>query len=131
WRWTASLNPDALWFALPLVVAESFAFVGLILFTINLWQTRDWPVAPPPRLIKECVADPEAPARPITVDAFFPTYNEDPELVRLSLRDAKRITYPHPIDLRIHVLDDGGRPAMWRVADEEGVGYVTRDGNAG
>jgi cellulose synthase (UDP-forming) len=131
WRWTASLNYDALWFALPLVIAETFAFFGLILFTINLWQTRDRPLAPPPRFISECVGDGETPARPISVDAFFPTYDEDPELVRLSLRDAKRITYPYAIDLRIHVLDDGRRPAMRRVADEESVGYITRDSNVG
>lgn len=131
WRWTASLNYDALWFALPLVTAETFAFLGLILFTINLWQTRDRPVTPPPCFISECVGDPDAPARPVNVDAFFTTYDEDPELVRLSLRDAKRITYPHPIDLRIHVLDDGRRPAMKRVADEEGVHYITRSSNVG
>ena len=45
WRWTQSLNPDALWFAVPLVVAESCAYVGLLLFIHNLWQ--DQPVRIP------------------------------------------------------------------------------------
>ena len=51
WRWTSSLNPDAMWFAISLVLAETFAYVGLILFVYNLW--RDQPIEirdPPPHL---------------------------------------------------------------------------------
>jgi len=132
WRWQSSLNYDALWFALPLVIAETCAYVGLALFTINLWKVSDYEHQPPPRLITECLHHPEqTPPRPIAVDVFFPTYNEDPELVRLSIRDAKAITYPHPIDLRIYVLDDGRREVMQKVADEERVHYISRSNNLG
>jgi cellulose synthase (UDP-forming) len=130
WRWTASLNWDALWFALPLVAAETLAYVGFVLFTANLWKTWDYPRQPPPRSIGECVLE-AVPERPISVDVFIATYGEDPELVRLSVRDAKKLAYPHSIDLRVHVLDDGRRPQMRRVAVEEEVEYVTRDGNIG
>lgn len=130
WRWTSSLNPDAMWFAVPMVVAETLAYVGLILFTINLWRTTDEPITAPPATTAEAGHGAEG-ARPLRVDVFFPTYDEDPELVRLGLVDAKRITYPHEIDIRIHVLDDGQRPAMAQVANEEGVHYLTREGNAG
>ena len=34
WRWTASLNTDALWYAIPLVLAETLAWIGTVLFTI-------------------------------------------------------------------------------------------------
>jgi cellulose synthase (UDP-forming) len=132
WRWTSSLNHDALWFAIPLVLAETLAYIGLVLFTINLWAVRDTERAPPPRLLCECVRDPhEADRRPLRIDVFFPTYSEEPELVQLSIRDAKRIRYPHPIDVRIHVLDDGKREEMRQVALEEGVSYITRDSNVG
>jgi len=132
WRWTASLNPDALWFAIPLVIAETLAFVGLILFTINLWKTQDYAQRPPPASIRDCVADEgDAPDRPVAVDVFIATYNEDEELVRLSVADAKRIRRPNGLDLRIHVLDDGRRPAMRQVAAEEGVNYITRASNIG
>ena len=131
WRWSSSLNFDALWFALPVVLAETFAYIGLILFTINLWKTSDPPILPPPATILDCVADPDETDRPLTVDVFFATYNEDPELVRLGIQDAKRIRYPHPIDVRIHVLDDGKRPSMATVAAEEGVHYITRKSNIG
>lgn len=131
WRWTASLNVDALWFAIPLAGAETLAYVGLVLFTINLWKTQDPARRPPPASIRDCVRDPDFPDRPVAVDLFIATYNEDEELVRLSIRDAKRITYPHAIDLRIHVLDDGRRETMKRVAEQELVGYITRDNNIG
>ena len=40
WRWTASLNANALWFAVPLVAAETLAFVGTITFYVSIWTTR-------------------------------------------------------------------------------------------
>lgn len=131
WRWISSLNYDALWFAIPLALAETCAYLGLFLFTANLWKTRDYPRRRPPASIDECVRLGEGAKRPVSVDVFIATYNEEEELVRLSIRDAKAIRYPHPIDLNVHVLDDGRRPAMRAVAEEEGVGYITRDNNVG
>jgi cellulose synthase (UDP-forming) len=131
WRWTSSLNWDALWFALPLVIAETCAWLGLVLFTLNLWKTRDYPLRDPPTRISECVADPPTLDRPVVVDVFIATYNEEEELVRLSIRDARAMRYPHPIDIRVHVLDDGRRETMRAVAQEEGVNYITRDNNQG
>ncbi len=131
WRWSSSLNPDALWFAALLALAETLAYLGLILFVANLW--RDQPVTCPDAPATRGEVDPASPdpSLPITVDVFFATYDEDPELVRLGLIDAKAIAYPHPIDIRIHVLDDGRRPAMAEVARQEGVGYITRATNEG
>lgn len=40
WRWTSSVNFDALWFSVPLLLAETAAYVGLILFVLNLWSAR-------------------------------------------------------------------------------------------
>lgn len=131
WRWTSSLNMDALWFAIPVVVAETCAYFGLILFTINLWSTRDVPIAPAPHKKNDCMRDGEGSDDPISVDVFFATYDEDEELVRLSIHDAKAIAYPHAIDIRIHILDDGRRNRMREVAEEEGVNYISRDNNIG
>lgn len=131
WRWTESLNTAALWFSLPLVVAETLAYIGLILFTINIWTDRSPKPGLPPRTLRDFTDDPDAPERPISVDVFFATYNEDPEIVRKGLQAAKRLDYPHPIDVRIHVLDDGRRPSMAEVARDEGVNYITRSDNVG
>jgi cellulose synthase (UDP-forming) len=131
WRWSVSLNYDALWFAVPLALAETLAYIGLVLFTVNLWQTRDYERRPAPENIAACLDDPDAPARPVAVDIFIATYNEDEELVRLTIRDAKAVRYPHAIDKRIHVLDDGRRATMKAVCDEEGIHYITRSSNIG
>ena len=132
WRWTSSINWTAWYVGVPLVVAETLAFVSTVLFFVTTWRNRDTPMTPPPAGVSEII--PEVAAaddRPLSVDVFFPTYNEDPELVRLSIRDAKRMRYPHAIEINIHVLDDGKRDAMREVAREEGVAYLTRSSNIG
>ncbi|WP_117236361.1 glycosyltransferase [Vibrio maerlii] len=130
WRWMYALNYEALWFSLPLAFAESCAFIGSLLFTYNLWRTDDEPKKAPPFKIAECTKDNDE-ERPISVDMFFPSYDEEPELVRLSIRDAKKVRYPHPIDIKIYILDDGNRQEMKELAEEMNVGYITRDGNVG
>jgi len=131
WRWGWSLNMDALWFSIPVIVAETAAYIGLVLFFYNIWSCRDTPRQDPPHLVNECVKGDFGIDRPLAVDIFFPTYDEDPELVRLSILDAKSCEYPHEIDIRIHVLDDGKRDEMSAVAQQEGVNYVTRSSNEG
>ena len=131
WRWTQSLNTDAMWFALPLVLAESFAFFGMILFVFNLWKDQPLDIIAPPKTLSD--VNPESPEgdRQITVDVMFATYDEDPDLVRLGILDAKQMAYPHDITVTIHILDDGKRPAMKAVCEEEQVNYITRIGNEG
>ena len=43
WGWMSSLNPDALWYAVPLALAETCAWFGTLPFTINTWQEEDPP----------------------------------------------------------------------------------------
>ena len=131
WRWTASLNPDAMVFSVVLVLAETMAYIGLVFFVYNLWADQPVTVPEPPRTVGDIDPDAPEPDRPISVDIMFTTYDEDPELVRLGILDAKKLRYPHPIDVRIQILDDGKRPAMQAVAKEEGAGYITRVGNEG
>lgn len=131
WRWMFSINIDALWFSIPLIVAETGAYIGLVLFTLNLWSAKSPERPPLPQSTRDCTGDPDVPDRPLSVDVFFATYSEDPELVRQGLQAAKAITYPYPLDLRVHVLDDGKRPAMAEVAAQEGVNYITRSDNLG
>ncbi|CCJ82483.1 Cellulose synthase (UDP-forming) [Cronobacter dublinensis 1210] len=100
WRWTESLNMDALWYALPLVIAETCAWIGTVLFTINLWREDDPPQQPAPLDINDCLnPDDRAESRPVRVDLFIATYSEDVELVRLSIKDALKIRYPRPARL--------------------------------
>lgn len=131
WRWTGSLNTDAMWFAVPLVVAETCAFTGMILFVFNLWKDDPIEIVAPPATLNDITLGHPDGARALIVDVMFATYNEDPELVRLGIIDAKAITYPHPIDIRIHVLDDGRRDEMRTVTEAEGANYISRTTNEG
>jgi cellulose synthase (UDP-forming) len=130
WRWQYSLNTDVLWFSVLIAVAETCAYIGLLLYVHNLWSMNDTPQASEPEKRSEVINGADDTA-PISVDIFLPTYNEDPELTRYSIRDAKAVTYPFALEMKIHVLDDGNRWEMKAVAEEEGVNYITRSTNAG
>lgn len=139
WRWMHSLNPDALWFAIPLVGAETLCFVGTILLIINLWSFRDVIKSGPVHFLSEIESLLNRHDRPVRIDIFIATYNEDVELVRYSIRDVKNIHYPHhDVKINIYVLDDGRRDGrnpekqnMKNVAAEEGVAYLIREHNKG
>jgi len=139
WRWKHSLNPDALWFAIPLVVAESLSFVSTLLVVFNFWAYNDPPKKTPVHYLSD-IEDLQGRAdRPLTLDVFITTYNEDVELVRYSIKDAKSMRYPYDdVKINIYVLDDGRRDGrepekenMKAVTEEEGVGYLIREHNKG
>lgn len=108
WRWLASVNWDAWWIAVPLVIAETYSLIDTILFALTMWRARQRPA---PR---------SAPTG--TADVLITTYNEPIEMVMETARAATRITHPHST----WILDDGARPAMEAAARAEGVGYITR-----
>ena len=72
WRWTSSLNYEALWFSIPLVVAETGSYIGLILFVFNAYRHEPVPKTPEaPLCISDCFGGGEYGTRPISVDVFF------------------------------------------------------------
>jgi len=131
WRWTSSINFDALWIAIPLLLAETGAYIGLVLFVFSIWRVDDVQPKSAPACITQCHSGENRQPAAVSVDVFFPTYDEDVELVRLSLIDAQKISYPHNITITVHVLDDGNRPQMKRLAEQMGCNYITRDSNIG
>ncbi len=131
WRWTSSLNPDALGFAIVIAAAETLAYAGAVVFFLSIWRVEDPVPRAPPRTVNEIRDEPLPADRPIKVDVMIATCDEPLGLVRASVRDAKGLAYPHPLTLRVHVLDDGRRPEMQAMAEEERVGYLTRETNEG
>ncbi|HWF58429.1 MAG TPA: glycosyltransferase [Candidatus Dormibacteraeota bacterium] len=114
WRLTSTLNPGALWFAIPLWAAEVYGFVSSILFFYTAWNTqprRPWVPAP----------------AGLTVDVMVPTYNEPLWVVRRTLMGALAMSYPHTT----YLLDDGRRPEMAELARQLGAAYIARPDNAG
>jgi len=109
WRYRSSINPEALWFALPLVLTETYSYLSTVVFSFMMWK--------PPRR----VAPP--PLDDATVDVFIATYNEPVELVKLTAEAAARMRWEN---LSVYILDDGARPAMAALAEEIGCGYIVR-----
>ena len=109
WRWLASVNWDAWWIGVPLVVAETYSLVDSLLFGMTMWRLKER-------------GEPPAPEPDLTVDVLIATYNEPVDLVMRTARAALAIDYPH----RTWVLDDGNRPEMRAAAEAEGIGWLTR-----
>jgi len=100
-----------------------------LLFVFNLWAIDDTPQQAFPEKLSD-VSSIKA-RRKILVDVFLPTYTEAPELTRYSIRDARALRHTKNVKVTIYVLDDGNRPEMRKVAQEEGVRYLTRKSNIG
>ncbi|QQP89061.1 UDP-forming cellulose synthase catalytic subunit [Skermanella sp. TT6] len=90
---------------------------------------------------------PQDPDRLPTVDILVPSYNEEPELLRVTLMAATQVAYPAE-KLAIHLLDDGGtvqkrsdadprkaaealdrHETLKALCEELGVNYLTRERN--
>ncbi|HYC50401.1 MAG TPA: glycosyltransferase family 2 protein [Gemmatimonadaceae bacterium] len=112
WRWTETLNPDAMIFSVVLVSAETWGWVSAALFLYGTWRLPNRQIIP-------------APAGK-TVDVFITAYDEPLEVLRRTAIGARAIRYPH----RTYFLDDGKRDELKRIADELGIGYIRRVGNA-
>lgn len=101
WRITHSINFDALWISIPLLLAEIYSYFGGVMFVIGLWR-------PLVRQIKSL--DQMTPPIPRSdwpsVDIFITCYNEPPEIVEQTSKAALAMDYP-PAKLHIYVLDDG------------------------
>ena len=108
WRWMASINWEAWWIAVPLVIAETYSVIDTVLFCMTMWRARERPA---PR------SDPQG-----TVDVLITTYDEPLEMVMATARAARAIAYPHTT----WILDDGAREELRAAAESAGVGYVTR-----
>lgn len=111
WRWNYTLNPDAMWFSLLLVCAETWGLVTSGFFLLNAWRIPHRTLIPAP------------PGK--TVDVFITAYDEPLEVLRRTAIGAKAIRYPH----RTYVLDDGKRDEVRALTEELGIGYIRRVGS--
>jgi cellulose synthase (UDP-forming) len=111
WRWTSSLNPDAIVFSVALAAAETWGFVTAIFMVFTAWRLKH--------------REPPSPPRGASVDVFITTYDEPLEIIRRTALGARNIRYPH----NTYILDDGKRDEIERLAGELGVGYIRREGN--
>jgi cellulose synthase (UDP-forming) len=108
WRFTATINPAAVWFFFLFLAAELVGFGEVVLFYLTTW--RQGTHRPPP------------PRPGHSVDVFIPTYNEPVSLLRDTVVCAVSMKYPHTT----WILDDGNRPEVAQLAQELGCEYLAR-----
>ncbi|MCY7411966.1 MAG: cellulose synthase, partial [Salinibacterium sp.] len=82
WRWVFSINYGAAWLSLPLVIAETYSLIDVLLFGLTVWRSTGRAAPPPPRGDE-------------TVDVFITSYNEPIEMVLATTVAALAITHPH------------------------------------
>jgi cellulose synthase/poly-beta-1,6-N-acetylglucosamine synthase-like glycosyltransferase/predicted Zn-dependent protease len=98
--WTLNLTaPYAVFASLFLYMGECYGVLTMLLYFLQVWDTTE-----PPE-------QPVLPGR--TVDVFVPTYNEDPDILRVTLQACVNMHYPH----KTYLCDDGGTEA--RVQDPQ------------
>jgi len=115
WRVLASLDGATWWLAVPLLLLEVHALLGLALFTHDLWDVDVRPVA-----------DPDAPGAvdvdTLRVAVLVPTYNEPCSVLLPTVAAAVATRRTHDT----WVLDDGDRPWVREMAEELGASYRSR-----
>ncbi|MCX7560511.1 glycosyltransferase [Sulfitobacter sp. F26204] len=128
WRWTASLNPDALLFSVVVALAETLCFLGTLLFFHDIWREDDTPQKPPPLTRAEAGLYGEG---PIKVDVFLTSFDETEDILAPSIAALRALEIPENVQLEIWLCDDGDRSEMAELARRTGILYARRDGNRG
>ena len=109
WRATSTLNTEALWLAVPMLLLEIHAALSLGLFTFSLWDV-----------------DRRPPRRPLTrrpkIAVVIPTFNEGPEILIPTIAAAVSLEPVH----QTWVLDDGNRGEVAELAASLGARYLAR-----
>ncbi len=95
WRATSTLNLDAWYLAVPMLVLEVHAAIGLGLFAFSLWDVDR---RPPRRALR----------RLPSIAVVIPTYNEGPEILLPTIAAAVAMEPGH----ETWVLVDGERPEI-------------------
>lgn len=113
WRALFTLNLQGWYLAVPLLILEIHAALGLGLFTFSLWDVDRRPShsEPDPRL---------------SVAVLIPTFNEGPEILLPTIAAAVALEPAH----QTWVLDDGDRPEVARMAEALGAQYLARPEHA-
>lgn len=119
WRifFTIDYTENLIW-PLTLLFAEAYSFVVFAIFafaSVNFRQKL------PSLGAKDINYFP-------SVDIFICTYNESESILKDTITGCKNIRYKNK---KIHLLDDGNRPDIKKLAEDFGINYITRENNEG
>ncbi|HXI87562.1 MAG TPA: hypothetical protein VNH64_08890, partial [Parvularculaceae bacterium] len=101
-------NPHAPIMSALLLAAEAFGLVSLVLHLFSVWTLVE--------------RRPTAPDPDVSADIFVTTWNEPTDMLRNTLRAAKKVRFAR----HVWLLDDGAREEMRALAETLGVKYVSR-----
>jgi len=112
WRLFHSVNLNALWLALPLLLAEIYSYIGGVIFFIGLWRPliRD---VKPLRQLQPALSESQWPS----VDVLITCYNEPAEIVQETVKAVLNFDYP-PTKLKVYVLDNGNSLQIRQMAEQ-------------
>lgn len=124
WRilFTIPLLSDPLAFTLG-VLLLLVELIGLFEFMVNfsiMAAKKDYPL---PKVTDERLYP--------DVDVFIATYNESETLLYKTINGCRHMDYPDPEKVHIYLCDDGRRPDVQKLANDMGVGYLSRENNEG
>lgn len=123
WRYLFSINVHALWFAIPMILAETYSIFGNLLFCTTLWKPTQRHPTP---LSAFVLAFRRVHGRLPAVGVFITVYNEPVDLVRKTAEAAMAMRHPPMIPVTVYILDDGDNAQMSAMAWELGCQYITR-----
>lgn len=129
WRWSESLNPDAMVFSVIVAGAETLSYLGTLIFFYDIWSEGDTRAEPAPASRGNAGLDGEE--GEILVDVFITSFDEEVAVVEPSILDALAMHVPDNVRATVHLLDDGNRPEFDVLAKKHGVNYITRQTNIG
>ena len=114
WRLTSTIALDWWWVAIPLFVAEVHNAIGLVLFTIALWNVD-----------ATVPGEPSTTRRRQRIAVLIPTYNEPADVLLPTIAATIALKPKH----ETWVLDDGRRDDVRELAETLGARYLTRPSN--
>ncbi len=115
-------------------------FGGSVLMIINHWSQKVLPQKPPVRRLSEIESGISIDEdRPLKIDIFIATYNEEWEIVEDTVHDACQVRYPYDeVAVNIYLCDDGKRDGtdphkqnFKDLAEKYDIHYLTRQNNKG
>jgi len=110
WRINSTVDLSVWWVSIPLLFAEIHSAIGMVLYTVSLWDLDGGPAW---RAVEE---------PPGRVAVLLPTYQEPVEVLLPSIAAAVAMPVLH----ETWVLDDGNRPEVKQLAEDLGARYIAR-----